>query len=162
METQVYKRQKLRLRRAETTAVPFKKNGGGGLYTGRARAQPPPPPRWGRAPGPNGPSGPLCWGLGPRGRGPRLLFLLFFLPGGLLHKQEPRATRRTRLPGAPLPHRAAHSVEAKAVVRIEVAVRPCPSILHVRGFIHSKSKRRINASPPRGREGGEYIALAFL
>jgi hypothetical protein len=49
---------------------------GGGLYTARASAQPPLPPRWGRAPG-----------------------------SGLMG-------------------RAAHSVEAKAVLRIEVADRP--------------------------------------
>jgi hypothetical protein len=30
----------------------------GDLYTARARAQPPPPPRWGRAPGSNEPGGP--------------------------------------------------------------------------------------------------------
>jgi hypothetical protein len=32
--------------------------GGGGLYTPRARANPPPPPRLGRAPGSNAPGGP--------------------------------------------------------------------------------------------------------
>jgi hypothetical protein len=34
--------------------------GGGVLYTARARAQPPPPPLWGCAPGSNEPSGPRC------------------------------------------------------------------------------------------------------
>jgi hypothetical protein len=43
----------------------------GGRYNARARAQPPPPPRWGRAPGSNGPSGPPTPSREPKqGRGP--------------------------------------------------------------------------------------------
>jgi hypothetical protein len=87
---------------------------GGGLYTARARAHPPPaPPRLGRAPGSNEPGD------------------SFFFGGAGAYTQQGRAHIRRLHPDwaarPALMSRAAHAVESKAVVRIEVAVgQPTP------------------------------------